>query len=79
MIKKHKRVRSGWMRRTSKVYLRDLNSGKVDLVKEFLDQYQNAVNYTVSRLWSEQNITCKNLLDKTFTDAISERFDITAP
>lgn len=78
MIKKHKRVRSGWMRRTSKVYLRDLNSGKVDLVKEFLDQYQNAVNYTVSRLWSEQNITCKNLLDKTFTDAISERFDITA-
>jgi len=78
MIKKHKRVRSGWMRRTSKVYLRCLNQGKVETIKEFLDEYQNAVNYTVSRLWSEQNIISKNLLDKAFTDAISERFDITA-
>ncbi len=78
MIKKHKRVRSGWMRRTSKVYLKDLNQSKAEHIKEFLDQYQNAVNYTINRLWSEQNIAYKNLLDKTVTDVISERFDITA-
>jgi putative transposase len=78
MIKKHKRVRSGWMRRTSKVYLRGLNSGKADIIKTFLNKYQNAVNYTIFRLWSEQNIISSNLLDKTVTDMISERFDITA-
>lgn len=66
------------MRRTSKVYLRGLNTGKVDLIKAFLNKYQNAVNYTILRLWSEQNIQSSNLLDKTVTDVISERFDITA-
>ena len=78
MIKKHKRVRTGWMRRTSKVYLRGLNQGKADLIKSFLNTYQNAVNYTIHRLWSEQNIESSNLLDKSVTDAISGRFDITA-
>ena len=78
MIKKHKRVRSGWMRRASKLYLKGLNSGKEETIKTFLNLYQNSLNYTISRLWSEQNIKSSALLDKSFTDAISERFDITA-
>lgn len=78
MIKKHKRVRSGWMRRTSKLYLKGLNSGKEETLKTFLNLYQNSLNYTITRLWSEQNIESSSLIDKSFTDAISERFDITA-
>jgi len=78
MIKKYKRVRSGWMRRTSKLYLKDLNNGKEEILKSFLNLYQNSLNYTISRVWSEQNVMCSDLLDNTFTHAISERFDITA-
>lgn len=78
MIKKHKRVRSGWMRRTSKLYLKGLNSGKEETIETFLNLYQNSLNYTISRLWSEQDIKSSALLDKAFTDAVSERFDITA-
>jgi predicted transposase len=78
MIKKHKRVRSGWMRRISKIHLNDLNQGKVETLTTFLNTYQNAVNYTIQRLWSEQNISSRNLLDKSVTDVISEKFDITA-
>ncbi|MDP3065790.1 MAG: hypothetical protein Q8N08_03545 [Methanobacteriaceae archaeon] len=78
MIKKHKRVRSGWMRRVSKLYLKGLNSGKEETLKTFLNLYRNSLNYTISRLWSEQNIKSSVLLDKSFTAVISERFDITA-
>lgn len=77
MIKKHKRVRSGWMRRTSKMYLRGLNKGKEVVIKMFLNQYQNAVNYTINRIWSEQNMSSE-LLDKGVTSVIAEYFDITA-
>ena len=77
MIKKYKRVRSGWMRRTSRLYLTSLNIGKVKILKEFLNLYQNSLNYTISRLWSEQDIQSNILLDKSFTNDISERFDIT--
>lgn len=78
MIKKHKRVRTGWMRRTSTIYLKGLNKGKVDAIKSFLNVYQNAVNYTILRLWSEQNIQSSTLLDKAITDVISENFSLTA-
>jgi len=78
MIKKHKRVRSGWMRRTSRLYITCLNSGKKETIKTFLNLYQNSLNYTISRLWSEQDINSSNLLDKAFTDDILERFNITA-
>lgn len=77
MIKKHKRVRTGWMRRTSKLYLNELNNGKAEVIKSFLDQYQNVVNYTIIRLWSEQNMS-NDMLDKDVTSFISDRFDITA-
>jgi len=77
MIKKHKRVHSGWMRRASRIYLKDLNEGKADNLRQFLNQYQQATNYTVVRLWSEKDMT-SDLLPKEVTDVISERFDTTA-
>ncbi len=77
MIKKHKRVRTGWMRRTSKLYLNELNNKKAEVIKSFLDQYQNVANYTIIRLWSEQNMS-NDMLDKDVTSFISDRFDITA-
>ncbi len=77
MIKRHKRVHSGWIRRTSRIYLNDLNNSKADTVKEFLNQYHQAINYTISRLWSKKDMSSE-LLPKEDTDIISERFDITA-
>ena len=61
MIKKHKRVRSGWMRRTSRIYLNDLNDGKADTLRDFLNQYQQATNYTIIRLWSEKDMSSELL------------------
>ena len=77
MIKKHKRVHSGWMRRASRIYLNDLNNSKVESLREFLNQYQQATNYTVTRLWSEKDMS-SDLLPKDVTDVISDRFDTTA-
>ena len=77
MIKKHKRVHSGWMRRASRIYLNDLNDGKAENLRKFLNQYQQATNYTVTRLWSEKDIS-SDLLPKEVTDDISDRFDTTA-
>ncbi len=77
MIKKHKRVHSGWMRRASRIYLNDLNDSKVIILIEFLNQYQQATNYTITRLWSEKDMT-SDLLPKEVTDVISNRFDVTA-
>lgn len=77
MIKKHKRVHSGWMRRTSRIYLNDLNNNKVDTLRGFLNQYQQSVNCTLVRLWSEKDMSSA-LLPKEATDNIRERFDTTA-
>jgi len=77
MIKKHKRVHSGWMRRASRIYLNDLNESKADNLIKFLNQYQQATNYTVVRLWSEKDMS-SDLLPKEVTNVISQRFDTTA-
>ena len=58
MIKKYKRVRIGWMRRTSRIYLTNtVNKGKIESLMQFLNQYQNAVNYCVQRFWSNKDFT----------------------
>lgn len=77
MKKKHKRVHSGWMRRTSRIYLNDLNDGKAVILRDFLNQYQQATNYTITRLWCEKDMS-SDLLPKEVTDDISERFGTTA-
>ncbi|MCE8428963.1 MAG: hypothetical protein J5U19_11295 [Candidatus Methanoperedens sp.] len=77
MIKKHKRVHSGWMRRASRIYLNDLNTSKASILKEFLNKFQQAANYTITRLWSEKDMS-SDLLPKEVTDVIGERFQTTA-
>jgi len=78
MIKKHKRVRKGWMRRTSRIYLTNtVNKGKIELLKHFLNHYQNAVNYCVQRFWSNKDFT-DELATKETTNNIRERFGFTA-
>jgi len=77
MIKKYKRVHNGWMRRTSRIYLKDLNSNKSEIIKKFLDKYQQAVNYRIVRLWSEKDMS-HSLPSKNITKTISTRFNTTA-
>lgn len=77
MIKKYKRTHMGWMRRTSRVYLNEVNQSKADKLKKFLVQYQNIVNYCIVRFWSAQDFS-KKLADKDITTDIQERFNITA-
>ena len=78
MIKKHERVRKGWMRRTSRIYITNtVNKGKIESLIRFLNQYQNAINYCVQRFWSNKDFT-DELATKEITDAIGERFGFTA-
>lgn len=78
MIKKYKRKHSGWMRRTSRIYLTKLNIDKQSTVKDFLNNYANGVNYTIHRLWSDNNDFDSGLLGKNVTNDISKRFSVTA-
>jgi len=41
MKKRYKRKRSGWMRRTSRIYLNKINKGKKEKLKEFLNLFKN--------------------------------------
>lgn len=79
MIKRYKRTHSGWMRRTSRIYIPDLNDVKVTQIKEFLQMYNRGVDYSVHKLWSDnsEDKFSSKLPDKSFTDRISERFNIT--
>ena len=81
MIKKHKRTRKGWMRRTSRVYLNNLNKDKTKSLISFLNGYTQALNYAVARTWSDhvrENRMSINLASKEFTDALRTRFNTTA-
>ena len=78
MIKRYKRNRSGWMRRTSRIYLnKTVNKSKFDKLKSFLVLYQLVVNYCIVRFWATHD-TDKNLPGAEIIKSILERFDITA-
>jgi len=77
MIKKYKRTHTGWMRRTSRIYLNETNQSKTDKLKKFLVQYQNIINYAVVRLWSSQDFSNK-LANKNIITDIQKRFNTTA-
>src|SRR5262245_32888365 len=77
MIKAHRRKNSGSMRRTSRVYLTEANSGKVAALKTFLLLYVNVVNYFIERFWSMKDFTAA-LADKVVTSRAVNRFKITA-
>ena len=70
-------MNSGWMRRTSRIYLGELNKSKMTTLKQFLNNYTTAINYSIVRIWSEQDFS-NALLGKTFTDGIRKRFSMTA-
>lgn len=54
-----------------------LNKGKMDKLRQFLETYQNCVNYFIARLWSEQKFNGK-FLDASYIKAAKTRFDLTA-
>lgn len=77
MIKRHKRKNSGSMRRTSRVYLKHTNAGKVEALRLFLLLYTNVVNYFIERFWSMKDFTAA-LADKVITAKAVNKFGITA-
>ena len=77
MKKRHKRTHSAWMRRTSRIYLNDINKGKNEKLLAFLNEYQRILNYCIVRFWSEGDNSA-DLACKSITDQIRSRFNITA-
>jgi len=77
MIKAHKRKNSGSMRRASRIYLTQANTGKVAQLRLFLLLYFNVVNYFTERFWSMKNFTAA-LAEKAVTSRAVNRFKITA-
>lgn len=78
MKKRYKRKRSGWMRRTSRIYLNNINSGKIEKLKEFLNLYKNAVNYSIVCLWASHDTDNNDLPGLEFTHRITDRYGLTA-
>ena len=78
MKKRYKRRHSGWMRRTSRIYLNNtVNKSKLNTLKSFLVLYQHVVNYCIVRFWAAHD-TDKSLSGAESTNPIRARFDITA-
>ena len=77
MKKRYKRTRSGWMRRTSRIYIRGANKSKIDDLKNFLNLYQNLINYLIIRFWSSDNID-ETFPPNEFIKSVQQRFGITA-
>ncbi|MCK4668218.1 transposase [Candidatus Dependentiae bacterium] len=77
MKKRYKRTHSGWMRRTSRIYIRDANKLKIEELVNFLNLHQNIVNYSIVRFWSSNDID-ENFPPNEVIKSIQERFNITA-
>jgi len=77
MKKRYKKTNSGYMRRTSRIYIREANKGKIMELKLFLILYQNMINYLIVRFWSAKDFT-SDLANKEFTKLVQRRFKITA-
>lgn len=77
MKKRYKRTHSGWMRRTSRIYLRCANNSKIDQLKAFLNHYQNVINYFIVMFWSSSTAD-ENLSGNGTTQKACNRFNITA-
>lgn len=65
------------MRRASRIYLTEVNPGKVSALKTFLLFYVNIVNYFIERFWSMKDFTAA-LAEKALTARAVNRFQITA-
>ena len=79
MKKRYKRKHSGWMRRTSRIYINNcVNKGKAEKLKTFLHLYKNILNYSIIHLWASHNTEDKDLMGIEFTKGIEERYGVTA-
>lgn len=67
----------GMIKRTSRIYLINLNKGKTLILKQFLLLYASIVRYYIEMFWSVKNFTGK-YSDKVITDRAVARFGITA-
>lgn len=65
------------LRRTSRIFLNSLNTGKTERLIQFLYLYANVVRYFIEMLWSKQDFSGK-FGEKTETDKAVARFGITA-
>lgn len=65
------------MRRASRVYLTEVNVGKVAALRMSLLLYVNVVNYFIERFWTMKDFT-PALADKVITGRAVNRFRITA-
>lgn len=54
-----------------------LNKGKLGEVHQFLETYNNCVNYFIARLWSEGKLNGK-YLDNGYIETAKQRFNLTA-
>jgi hypothetical protein len=76
MIKRHKKFKQPTMRRSSRVYLNDLNVGKARTLKEFLRLCHDVTQYFVDLFWQRQDFSSK-LADLPTVHRATERFGIT--
>lgn len=54
-----------------------INKGKLQVIRKFLVEYQNCVNYFIARLWSEKRFH-GSYLEKEYIDSAKERFGLTS-
>ena len=76
MIKKYKKSKEPMMRRSSRVFLNDLNIGKAQVLTDFLHLGHDVTQYFVDLFWQRQDMTAK-LADLGTVHRACDRFGIT--
>lgn len=76
MIKRHLKFKQPSMRRSSRVYLNNLNVGKAQTLTEFLHLCHDVTQYFVDLFWQRQDFSSK-LADLDTVHRGCERFSIT--
>jgi len=64
------------MRRVSRIFLTDVNTGKADIVRDFLHQCRDATQYFVDLFWQRQDVSA-DLADLATVHRGRDRFGIT--
>lgn len=71
-----KRTKTNLLLRTCRIYLNDLNQGKANVVRQFLHQFHDVIQYFVDLFWQRQDFSSK-LAPKPTVHLARERFGIT--
>ena len=77
MLKAHRKFREPTMRRTSRVFLPWLNSGKIDTLTVFLHRCRDITQYYINFFWQRGDFS-SILADTTTIHRATERFGITS-